>query len=43
MLRTQSAASFLSTIFGEQPKISAPDLDFCDKVRYHRINFPNRK
>ena len=30
-------------IFGEQPKISASGLDFLEKVRYHRINFPNRE
>ncbi len=33
----------LSDFFGEQPKISVPGLDFCDKIRYHRINFPNRE
>ena len=30
-------------IFCEQPKISVPGLDFLEKVRYHRINFPNRE
>ena len=34
---------FLNELFGEQPKILVLGLDFLGKVRYYRINFPNRE